>query len=329
MVAAREEISNHHHPAQRGRALPGWVWALPALLLLALLLTGNRWPDAPRSFYAAWDQGHIVAFALWTALFLRRYPHLTGKGLGYQLAAVLSFAWICGGIAECLQMLGGNGPPSMVDMGRNLLGALTGWAFFSSGPERCPPAIRQSSRWIVGALILVSLLPLARALLDEFQARHAFPVLAAFDQPFELDRWSGGAHYTITRPGFAPQNSMLKIDLQTTRYSGVALNHFPRDWRGYDSFAFSIYNPEATPLEVVCRINDRRHSREGHRYADRFNRGISLSPGLSHLRIPLEEIAAALEHRRMDLEDVLQVGIFTVDLPAPRTLYLNDMRLIP
>lgn len=321
--------SNSHLPAQGGRARPGWVWTLPALLLLALLLTGNRWPDAPRSFYAAWDQGHIVAFALWTALLLQRYPGLAQRRLRAQLAAVLSFAWICGGIAECLQMLGGNGPPSLVDMGRNLLGALSGWAFFAPYPKQRPLSWHRPIRVTVILLILVSILPLARALFDEFQARRAFPVLASFDQPFELDRWSGGARYEITRPAFAPQDPMLKIDFQTTLYSGVALNHFPRDWRGFQSFAFSIYNPEDTALELVCRINDRRHSREGHRYGDRFNRGFSLSPGWSHIRIPMEEISAALEKRRMEIDDVLQVGIFTISLPAQRTLYLDDMYLVP
>lgn len=305
------------------------MWALPALLLLALLLTGNRWPDAPRSFYAAWDQGHIVAFALWTALLLRRYPGLGQRRLGAQLFAVLSFAWICGGTAECLQMLGGNGPPSPVDMGRNLLGALTGWAFFSPGPARRPLSWQRSIRAAVILLILVSILPLARALFDEFQARRAFPVLANFELPFELDRWSGSAPYEVTRPAFAPQNPMLKIDFQTTLYSGVALNHFPRDWRGYRYFAFDTHNPEPVPLEVVCRINDRRHSREGHRYSDRFNRSLTLAPGWTRIRLPLEAIATALEGRRMDLDEVLQMGIFTISLPAPRTLYLDNMQLTP
>jgi hypothetical protein len=305
------------------------VWILPALLLLTLLLTGNRWSDAPRSFRAAWDQGHIIAFALWTAMLLRRFAGLTRLRLRYQLAAVLGFALFFGVVAEGLQTLGGNGPPSLLDMSRNLLGALTGWAFFSPGMKHRPPVYRWLSRLTVVALLCISILPLVRALFDDFQAQRAFPLLAAFDQPFELDRWSGSAHYEIVRPAFAPSNPMLKIDFKTTQYSGVALEHFSRDWRGYQGFSFRLFNPAKTALSVVCRINDSRHNREGYHYGDRFNRSLSIPPGWSHIRVPMEEIAGALEKRRMEMDDVLQVSIFTIDLPAPRTLYLDDMRLIP
>ena len=323
MVAPAEDTPNS------GQTSASWIWILPALLLLVLLLTGNRWPDARRSFYAAWDQGHIVAFALWTSMLLRRLASLTRLRLSYQLAAVLGFALLFGLMAEGLQMIGGNGPPSLVDMGRNLLGALTGWAFFSPALKQHPPAFRWLSRLVVASLILISVLPLVRALIDEFQARRKFPVQAAFDQPYELDRWSGSAHYKITRPTFAPRNPMLKIDLRTTRYSGVSLEHFPRDWRGYQRLTFRLYNPDVDPLDLVCRINDRRHNREGYHYRDRFNRRISIPPGWVEIDLSVEEIATSLAERRMELDDVLQVGIFAIDLPAPRTLYLDSLQLVP
>jgi hypothetical protein len=302
---------------------------VPALLLVVPLLVGNRWPEAPRSFYAAWNQGHILFFALWTALLLRRYPNLVHRPLPAQLAVVLGFALIFGGLAEILQMLGGNGPPSLIDMSRNLLGALTGWTFFSTALTWRPPRYRWSGRVAVAGLIVISLLPLGRALLEEAAARYAFPLLAGFDQPFELDRWSGDARFQIAEPAFDPGNPMLEILFLTDHYSGVALKHFPRDWRGFSHFAFNTYNPEATPLDIVCRINDRRHNRDGYRYRDRFNRRLSLPPGWSQIRLSIDEIATALADRRMDLDDVLQVGIFTVSLTAPRTLYLDDVRLLP
>lgn len=300
-----------------------------ALLLLTLLLTGNRWSNAPRSFGAAWDQGHIIAFTLWTAMLLRRFAALTRLRLRYQLAAVLGFALLFGIMAELLQTLGGNGPPSLLDMSRNLLGALTGWAFLSPGMKHRPPAYRRLSRLTVVALLFISILPLARSLFDDLQAQWSLPVLAAFDQPFELDRWSGSAHYEIIEPAFAPSNPMLKIDFKTTQYSGVALEHFSRDWRDYQGFAFTLYNPAKTPLTVVCRINDSRHNREGYHYEDRFNRRLNIPPGWVEIDLSLEEIANSLAKRRMEMDDVLQVSIFTIDLPAPRTLYLDDMRLIP
>jgi hypothetical protein len=178
-------------------------------------------------------------------------------------------------------------------------------------------------------LILVNLLPLGRALVDELAAHRAFPVLAAFDSPFEIDRWTGDADYEITRPTFDPANPMLAIRFLTDKYSGVFLEHFPRDWRGFGDVALRVYNPEPTDLAVVCRINDRRHNLEGYQNSDRFRRRLNLAPGWSQIRLSLEEIATALETRRMEMDDVLQVGLFTVSLPAPRTLYLDELRLIP
>jgi hypothetical protein len=300
-----------------------------ALLLLVPLLVGNRWHNAPRSYEAAWDQGHVLVFGLWTILLLRRYKGLLRRPLHIQLAIVLGFALIFGGIAELLQTLGGNGPPSPLDMSRNLLGALIGWVFFSPAIAHRPPRYRWAGRVVVAGLMLISLLPLARALVDEIAAYRSFPLLAGFDQPFELDRWSGSAAYKISRSPFAPDNPMLRIDLRTTHYSGVFLNHFPGNWHGYTSFAFSAFNPGQAPLEIICRINDRRHNRDGYHYWDRFNRRLILPPGWSHIRLSIEEIATSPANRRMDMDDILNVGFFTIALPDPRTLFLDNVRLLP
>jgi VanZ family protein len=304
-----------------------------ALLLLVPLLVGNRWHYAPRSFYAGWDLGHILAFALWTALLLRHISStpasIAQRRIRVQLGVIFGFALLFGGLAEGLQTLMGNRLPSLLDMSRNLLGALCGWTFFSPGLKVCKTGCRWCIRLVEIALLLVSLLPLGRALVDEHQARRAFPVLASFNQPFELDRWSHSARCQIADPPFDPGNSMLEIDFLTDKYSWISLNQFPRDWRGFKYFTFSAYNPEPTALEVVCRINDKRHNREGYRYRDRFNRRLNLPPGWSHIRLSMEEITTAPEDRRMDLDDILQVGFFTISLPTPRTLYLDDVRLLP
>ncbi|MDJ0781239.1 MAG: hypothetical protein QNJ22_04670 [Desulfosarcinaceae bacterium] len=306
----------------------GWWGRFLALVLLVLLLAGNRWPYAPRSFYAAWDQGHILAFALWTALLIGHIPRLSQRSPLYQLTVALCFALIFGLATETLQALGGNGPPDLLDMGRNLIGALTGWAFFTSGLQACPPHHRRRVRLAVGLLIATSLLPLGRALVDEHQARRAFPVLAAFDGPFESDRWSGSARFDIVRPPFAPETPLLRIDFQTTHYSGVALDHFPGDWRGYEALEFRLYNPDTAPLILVCRINDKDHNLAGYRYDDRFNRQLTLPSGWSRIRLPIAQIAAAPQARTMRIEEILQVGLFTVALQTPRTAYLDRMRLV-
>lgn len=121
----------------------------------------------------------------------------------------------------------------------------------------------------------------------------------------------------------------LRIDLNTDRYSGAAFNYFPGNWKGWGWISGSIYNPDSEPVRLTCKINDHRHDISGYRYEDRFNRSLFIKPGWNHIQVPMEDVENAPIDRKMDLEHITEFNLFAISLPAPRTLYLDNLTLGP
>ena len=160
-----------------------------------------------------------------------------------------------------------------------------------------------------------------------FESLDEFPVLADFESPWETSRWGGDAEITRDR-GFAQNGRYsLKIELNTTTYSGVSLNYFPSDWKGFKDLQFDLFNPSDKALNVTCRIHDALHAENELRYNDRFNRSYRLEPGWNAIRIPLADVAAAPRTRTMNLQAIRDFSIFAVRLSQPQTLYLDHVRL--
>ena len=298
------------------------------LACATLLFVGGADLFHTRSFKYAWDLGHIVAGFVWTLLLLHAWPRLTAASYRRQVLVLLLVCGIGGGMIEVLQGSFGR-LSSWSDMGRNIIGCLLTLAFLA--PKRHTLARPWRRCLQIGAvgLLLIAALPLALALIDEWTAWRRFPVLSDFETAFEKDRWSGNATLSIDNAIVRHGQASLRIDLTTARYSGAALNYFPGDWRGWHAIAFSIYNPDPEPLRLTCKINDRRHDISGYRYTDRFNRSLVIAPGWHRVRIPLAEVANAPLGRRMDLGRITEFNLFTVDLTAQRTIYLDDLALEP
>jgi hypothetical protein len=61
---------------------------------------------------------------------------------------------------------------------------------------------------------------------------------------------------------------------------------------------------------------------------DRFNKSFLLKKGWNSVRIDLEKVANAPRTRKMDMNDVCGLGIFSVRLSQPRVIYLDNVRLL-
>jgi VanZ family protein len=298
-----------------------------AVLLAVLLFVGGPGYHSPRSFGRFWNLGHIVLFFLLTDLFLQtrfyqKRAHSAGAIWG-ALAATL----VLGALVELLQA-GIGRLPAAGDVARDLLGTLLALAF---GIKPAGGAVRWPQRFLQAAAVLTvaaACVPLAAALLDEYRAAAAFPRLASFETTTELDRWEGDAARTLSGKVFRDGRRSLKISLTRAKYSGVALKYFPRDWGGYDALEFSVFNPGPAPLALTCRVHDRLHSAAGQHYSDRFNRRFRIAPGWNDIAIPLEDIRLAPATRTLDLSRIDGLGLFSVRLPAPATVFLDRVRLV-
>jgi VanZ family protein len=309
------------HPYQAGRA------ALPllAVVLAVLMFAGGPGPDAARSVSRGWDLGHILAFFVWTTLWLETGVSARMPARRRWLVTLASCA-ILAMLTESVQLMTG-GDASFGDAMRDVLGGALALAWVDRAPGGMTKAVRRAVRAASLLLLLAALVPVSAAVVDEWQARRAFPVLADFETRFEAGRWDGSAARAIDRSRASSGAASLRVELVPAEYSGVALVHAPRDWRGYRYLRLDIFNPLAEPLDLVCRIHDGEHDRRGPDYRNRFNAGVRLSPGWNALAFDLAEVKRAPASRVMDMGDIRGFMVFAGRLPAPRTIFIDHVRL--
>lgn len=293
--------------------------------LLGLFFGGPDLVHA-RSFKHAWDLGHIFIFAIWTVLLLRLWPWLKAVSFGTQTLVILLLCIFMGGGIEWVQGLIGR-YPSADDLIRDLIGSLLALLFWFPKRFDLGRFWRHLLQILCIAALLIAFAPVPRSLVDEWSAWRQFPHLSDFEAPFELDRWSGDAELTIDHTHAWSGRAALRIDLGTDLYSGAALNYFPGNWLGWGHLTCHLYNPDATPIRLTFKITDRHHDVSGYRFEDRFNRSQDILPGWNRITIDLSDVVSAPDDREMDLTRITAFQLFSIRLPAPRTLYLDHLML--
>ena len=298
-----------------------------ALLCAVLLFWGGPGAYSSRSFQQAWNLGHPLLFGILTYLTLKwskafsEWPFLRQVIVSLAAVVVISLP------IEFLQMETGSRTPDVLDIMRNMVGALFAVVFFSPTRKKTHPVTLRIFRvGVVTALVFLAV-PLAIVITDDIISAEQFPVLCDFETPFESMRWSGTADRTVSHDRARSGHHSLKIVLHPAHYSGVALDYFPKDWRNHRYIAFSVFNPSDVSLELVCRIHDEGHYRNGGNFEDRFNKTLTVRPGWNDFEISLVDVMNAPRGRKMDMTRVQNFGIFSVQLPHERVIYLDYVRL--
>ena len=216
----------------------------------------------------------------------------------------------------------------MGDLLRNMIGGLIALFFLLPVKNSLSKAQRITAKTIIVFLVATQIYPIMISLFDENQARRDFPVLSDFQTPFQQTRWDGDAALTIENPTDGSKNRSMRVDLTTQQYSGISLDYFPGNWSRYQILQFRINNPSAEPIRLTCRIHDTKHTQGVQRFDDRFNKSFSLSQGWHTVNIRLEEVKTAPNTRQMDMSDIRGLGIFATRLTHPRTIYIDDVKLL-
>ena len=310
-----------------GKNVRPWFYGVPLAIGSVLLFLGGPDYYSSRSFTHFWDLGHIVYFALLAGL-LSRWRVVAKMSLAGQWTIILAITLLLGVSIELMQH-GTARTPDIGDVLRDVTGSLIVLVFGSPEPGLRPLGLRLSLRLAVLSLSLVQLWPVTKSLIDEAIARRQFPLLSGFETPFEIDRWTGSARLSIaTMPSIA-DSRLLKLSLTTKQYSGAALKYFDGDWASASRLKFSLYNPDEDPLQITCRIHDLQHNDGHEEYEDRFNRRYTLMHGWNHIDIDLDEVKTSPARRSMDMGRIREIGLFVTSLPAPRIIYLDNVRLSP
>ncbi len=298
------------------------------LLLLGSVLFFAGGPEdlGTRSLQRAWDLGHLVFFFAATAVWLywrRQSESAPGVRTWILVLVVVNLA---GFAIEGTQHLLGR-DAAATDLLLNNVGSLVALALFAI--RRDKPSLRTVSvlRGAALALLLWSLVPLIAALSDELSASKAFPVLADFETPFQLSRWESDVPLSLERGIVRHGKGAMRVPLSTALYSTASLVYFPGDWRGTTAFAASIFNPESEPLELVLRVHDEWHDEHGQSYYERFNTTLKISTGWNDISVPIADILNGPSSRIMDVERIAGLSFFSVELPSPRTIIIDQVEL--
>jgi hypothetical protein len=290
------------------------------ILLFSLFFIGGPNYDSSRSFKEFWNFGHIIFFfvVLYYAVAIAGIG--AGLSLYKKLLLTVIFSFVFGVFIEFIQY-GVNRGVDVGDVLRGVLGALLG-LFLS--PVVHNIRVKWFARSLLGVVVFLQAIPWLGYLLDEHRAALAFPVLSNFESAAEETRWSG--HKKIANHGPKIGSGSLEVMLGTEKFSGVGLKYFPRDWSQYRSLYFDVYSAEQD-FDIVVRINDRQHRKGLQSYSDRYNKRFKLHEGWNSINVDLEDVASAPLTRRANLSEIEGLGIFVVALPAPRTIFLDNVML--
>jgi len=278
-------------------------------LFVSVLLAGlflNIGTSHDRLTAEVMNLAHIPLFFLLTIFLLRVLPgnvRLLSANI-IVLVMVVIFALL----SEWLQGKVGRSS-SLYDAIYDVVGAV--WAIIVVTLLRVKTR-GKSVAWLVIFVLVVSvalLRPSFQALVDEYQMRKAFPVLADFSGYFEATRWDAvRAKTSIVKN---ENKKLLQVEFGEKHYSTVSLQHLVSDWRGYNKLNVVILNQEAYQFPVTLRIHDRLHRRNGYHFADRFSKKLALLPGKNHISLLLSDIQNLPDKRQMNLAEVVDLSIFT------------------
>ncbi len=291
---------------------------LPLLSIIAIFpffFTPGPSPETSRLFGAVWDCGHIVFFGL-LVFFLNRKIALRGPITAISLTIIVL---VVGGLIELIQLkIGRDG--NWLDVYYDLVGTWIGLVW-------CQPVTRATryARIAIFTLTLPALLKILLLALLDFQSSQNFPVIADFESRLELFQYHG----TLERSALVHSrgNYSLQLTLHATEYSGINISRSFADWNPYKYLRLDIHVPDSKQLDIVIRVNDILHDKDGWKDDDRYNYRTRLHQGWNYLTLSVAEIRKGPASRLMDLQKISAIGIFTAKLPAARIIYLDNIRL--
>ena len=296
-----------------------------ALLFAVLLFVGGPDTDSLRSIRYVWGVGHLFCFALWASLYVSWRSEQSFKR---QLFEVVILTFLLGGLTELIQSQIGR-EATWQDLGNDLVGGLLGVIFFAESRKTISLWQLKLLQIPVVFMALWSLFPVGQVVVDDVIARQQFPLLSGFETSLEESRWSGSAKRKVHHDIYFSGQSSLQIRLTTQRYSGIGLKDFPSDWSAYRAVSLQVFNPDQQPLQLHFRIHDQDHRKHKNGYGDRYNASFDLNPGWNHLQVSLAKVAQAPKNRVLDLTRIAGMGVFVGKLDQSRTIYLDDVKLLP
>jgi len=319
---------------QHGRLIAS-LFALSVTVLIALF---GRLPGETLLWRELQNTAHVPLFGFVAVATLGSLRELVPMFrdrpvIGYLVAAVAALA--LGLLTEYGQMLT-HREPSISDVMRDLAGIITGLGIYAAIDSRMEAVWRRQGRGLRALtvtlccfVLAISLFPLARLAASYLERNAAFPVIVDFRESWSrvfVECTSAVLTKLSTGEQLSPvtNRETTRLDLTPGRYPGVSVIEPYPDWRSFAYLTFVIYSPQRQPLGLVLRIHDASHDQA---HSDRFNRRLEIRPGENRFRIPLAEVENAPVGRHMDMSRIAGIALFSAELSASASLYLDTLGL--
>ena len=240
-------------------------------------------------------------------------------------------------LTEVLQSLSATRHPEMSDVVHDLVGAMCGLGLFFTYDQQ---VLGKWAQWgqfprnavmRVGVVLVLglTLLPLMGWTYAYWDRASRFPSILQFASDWEMKfvKASDSELQVVVPPvrwNKSPEDKVGRVVFHPKMYPGIRLDEPYPDWRRFSHFQLDIFSELTSLQSIVIRIDDFHHNNE---YSDRFNKAVTISPGLNHIQIPIDDIRLAPVGREMDLSAMKAVLLFAVSPREEFTLYLDNIRL--
>jgi len=201
---------------------------------------------------------------------------------------------------------------------------------------RYSPTFIASRFTLVFSLLVLVLVGLGQPLWFWYLSttKPAWPMLADFEHSRSLayiktdDRSPSVAREAAPTDWQSNQSTVIRIDKDSSSYSGFSLFDFESDWRFLTHFEFDVFNPQDQTVELILRINDTHHNNQYH---DRFNHIFQVAPGSNAMSIAIDDMltlgSPRNDGRIMDISSISGLVFFMTLGSAGKTLYLDNIRV--
>lgn len=316
---------------------------VPGLVLALLSCIALLWIPVPthtillKAFY---DFCHFPLFGGVAILLLylaRQLGEPRGWSVGGQYGMAFIVAVILGALTEGVQSFGSSRFAEWTDLCRDISGTVAALGFSITYDPRFTG---RGAAWRsapgkhlvhagVGLLVVVALSPVLVWTYAYWDRTARFPSLVQFSSAWEMLFVKGRdcAVQVVPPPSGwekPPGDTVGHVRCSPAHYPGIRLVEPYPDWRGFLHFRVDLYSELPLARSLTIRIDDAHHTQE---YADRFNRAITISPGLNHIHILLDDIRHAPLGRELDLGAIRNVMLFAISPPEKFSLYVDDMHL--
>lgn len=167
---------------------------------------------------------------------------------------------------------------------------------------------------------------LSRLLKLDCPAIHTSTTMLASWEKDERTGWTHDIVPVAEHATHGEQSGKMVFDKQHTYFDSWG-GMRPKDWRGYASYRFDVFNPQPGPVNFVLTLRDQLAANIQAEGSARKTIVFPLKPGANEIVVPLVGITDDSGKRLLDLTCMFNV-IFTLkDAPEGTTLFVDNMRL--